>query len=218
MKAWMPFPTQWIRATGLKRFPWKRSGAGSDNIAALMCLIAISHIVDDVTGVARITYTDLHERTGLSRSKLSAGLKILKHKNLLETEGQARSHYHLRNYGQGGWGKMPVRTMYESGRITAFSGFNLRKRTELDALKVFLLIVAFRGEDINAAHIGYEKIVEHSGVHGNRIKAAISLLTNHELIVVDPRKKENELGYSHTYRIVGVESRKHMGTIGRKDD
>jgi hypothetical protein len=52
MRVWVPMPTRWIRSKGLRRSPWKREGRGSDNIAALMALIAIAHAVDDVTGIA----------------------------------------------------------------------------------------------------------------------------------------------------------------------
>jgi len=216
MRPWVRLPTQWMKANGLIKFWWGKEGVGSDNVAALMELIAISHAVDDY-GIARITYTDLGDITGLSRAKMAAGLNILRRNELINTNSHGKSQYELVNFGKPGWGKLPVRSMYSGGRIAAFDDFNLRKIAELDALKIYLLFVAFRGEDINAARIGYEKIAEYSGVHGNRIKSAISLLTNNDLIVLDQRKKENDPGYVFTYRIVGIDPRRHLGTTGRED-
>jgi len=216
MRFWVRLPTQWIKNEGLIRFVWGGDGAGADNIAALMTIIAKAHVADSDTGIARITYTDLAGKTGLSRAKLAAGLNILKRMELIEAQTEGRSHYKLVNHGLTGWGKLPAGSMYSSGKITAFDGFKLRRRAELDALKLYLLFVAFRGEDINAAKIGYEKMAQYSGIHGNRLKAAISLLTSHEMIVVDSRPKVNEPGYVHTYRIVGIDPRRHMGTTGRQ--
>jgi hypothetical protein len=217
MRFWVRLPTQWIKNEGLIRFVWGGDGVGADNIAALMAIIAIAHEADSESGVARITYEDLGGRTGLSRAKLAAGLNILRRTELIDAQTEGRSHYKLVNYGLKGWGKLPASTMYSSGRIRPFEEFKLRRTTELDALKLFLLFVAFRGEDINAASIGYEKMSQYSGIHANRIKAAISLLTSHEMIVVDPRPKVDAPGFIHTYRIVGIDSRRHLGTTGRKE-
>jgi hypothetical protein len=217
VRPWVRLPTKWITDDGLIRFYWG-DGAGANNIAALMALIVIAHSADDETGVSRITYSEVGEKTGLSRAKLAGGLNILRRLKLIETETQGRSHYKLANYGLSGWGKLPASTMYSSGRIRAFDEFKLRRRAELDALKLFLLFVAFRGEDINAATIGYEKISEYSGVHGNSVKRAISLLVSQELIVVDSTAKTNVPGYVHKYRIVGIDPRRHLGTVGRRGD
>ena len=214
----MRLPTAWIGRRGLLELEWGGEGKGANTIAALMSLISISHVAEDETGIARMTYTVLSDITGLSRAKVSGGLRILETNGLVERGSEGKSHFKLGSYGGAHkWGKLPARSMYSSGRIKAFSEFKLRQHAELDALKMFLLFVAFRGEDINAANISYASIEKYSGVRSSRIKGGISLLVSLDLIKVDQVHKIDEPGVRHTYRIVGVESRRHMGTSGRQD-
>jgi hypothetical protein len=148
-----------------------------------------------------------------------SGMGILEtNGGLIERGSEGRSHFKLGSYDRArGWAKLPARSIYSSGRIKAFSEFKLRQRSELDALKMFLLFVAFRGEDINAANISYDGIEKYSGVRTARIKSGISLLVSLDMIKVDQVPKIDEPGVRHTYRIVGVESRRHMGTSGRQE-
>jgi len=67
---WVKLPNAWIEDNGLCDFRWGR-GEGPNNIAALMVLTAISHHIDAVTGIARLTYDELCEMTSLSRATVS---------------------------------------------------------------------------------------------------------------------------------------------------
>ena len=69
--------------------------------------------------------------------------------------------------------------------IAAFEDFTLRNQAELDALKIFMLLIAFRNGKTGFARIGYEKIEEYTGTPGRRIKRAKSLLIAHDLIYVE---------------------------------
>lgn len=212
----MRLPSAWINQRRLNELKWGRNGSGANNTAALMALISIAHVADDVTGVSRITYTELEKTTELSRAKLAKGLGVLQEMELIERGKNGRSHYLLSNYDQrGGWAKLPTESMYQAGRIAAFAEFKLRQRAELDALKLFLLFIARRGQDTNAANIGYDAIEEYSGIERVRIKSGISLLTTLSLIQVDQIPRLNDPGMSHAYRIVGIEPFHHMGTRGR---
>jgi hypothetical protein len=217
VRAWVRLPTDWIRQKSvLSEFVWGRKGEGANNVAALMSLIAVAHAANDDTGVARMTYDDLSDVTSLSRAKLAKGLDVLRLLSLVE-EGQERSHFKLGGYDKArGWGKLPARKMYSGGRIEAFSHFKLRQRAELDALKMFLVFVAFRGEDINAANLSYDGIEKWAGVSTARIKSGLSILTTLEMVRVDRVPKEGEMGIRHRYRLVGVEDRRHLGTSGRQ--
>jgi hypothetical protein len=83
-------------------------------------------------GFARITYDSLEEVTGLSRAKISAGLKLLGSRGLIDRNAEGRSRVQLKNFDpKGGWAKLPAKSMYGSGRIVAFDGFKLRNRSEL---------------------------------------------------------------------------------------
>ena len=215
---WVRLPTRWITSKGLLEFQWRGEGGGSNNVAALMCLIAIAHVASQQTGTAQITYNALGDVTGLSREKLSGGLRILEGGALVERKADGRSHYKLSNFDPAlGWGKLPVKSMYRSGRIVAFDEFKLRQRSELDALKMFLLFIAFRDDGLNAANLSYTGIEKYSGIERSKIKAGISVLVNQHLVYIDQVQRAEETGVRHTYRIVGIDPYRHMGTSGRKE-
>jgi hypothetical protein len=109
--------------------------------------------------------------------------------------------------------------MYSSGTIAAFMDFRLRRVAELDALKLFFLIVARRNRTTNITNIGYEKIEEYTDIRRVRIKTAISFLASLSLVHVEHiPSRESPHGISNAYRIVGLEPYTHMGTRGRALD
>jgi len=86
----------------------------------------------------------------------------------------------------------------------------------LDALKLFFLFIARRGNDTNLANIGYDKIEEYTGIKRVRIKTAISFLASLSLVYVEHiQSRINPNGVSSAYRIVGIDSYNHMGTRAR---
>lgn len=215
MKEWVRLPTKWIQSGGLRSFHWD-ANRGSDNIASLMALLAIAHHVDDESGVARLTYTDLAICTNLSRAKLSGGLSVLEENNIIDREPHGRSTYRLVYYGRAPWGKLPARRLYQHGRIAALSDFYLRKPVELNALKLFFLVVERRNNNTNFANISYEKIQEYSGIQRHHIKSAISFLAANGLLYVEHVPSEvSNYGISNAYRLPYIDPYAHMGTIGR---
>lgn len=220
MHRWVRLPSNWINQGGLKRLRWGGEGSGSNNVAALMVLTAIVHHADQQDGLAKLTYGDLYEATGLSRAKISAGLDVLEEQlKIIGRTPAGRSTFKLLDFGDGApWAKFPARGMYSGRRIDAFKDFSLRKMSELNALKLFLLIAARRGEDTNAANISYEKIEAYAGIERPKIKTAISTLVAIPLIYVEQIPTDlYETGVANAYRMIGVESYRHMGTIGRRD-
>jgi hypothetical protein len=219
MQLWVRLPSGWIEDGGLRELKWGRDGKGADNAAALMALAVIAHYAEESSGVAQLTYESACSITGLSRSKFANGLDVLEGLKVIErTLDGRRSTYKLANYNlKGGWAKFPARTMYQSGIIKGFEDFRLRRATELNALKLFFLFVARRGRDTNYANISFEKIESYSGVDRSKIKAATSLLAANSLVYIDRlRSQDNEFAVSNAYRIVGLESYNHMGTMGRQ--
>ncbi|MFL6436604.1 MAG: hypothetical protein ACJ71Q_03415 [Terriglobales bacterium] len=218
---WVRLPSGWIEDHGLHGLKWAPDGKGSDNTAALMALTVIAHHADPESGIARLTYDSLCQATGLSRSKLSNGLGVLESIQVIGRMPDGRSTYGLANYSAvGGWGKFPARSMYSSGgRVAAFEDFQLRSATELNAMKLFFLFVARRGRDTNMANISYDKITEYTGILKVKIKPAISLLAAQSLVYVERLPSQaSELGVANAYRIVGIDSQVHMGTVGRRMD
>ncbi len=220
LREWVRLPSSWIQAGGLRELQWSTGGKGADNAAALMVLAPIAHSANDESGVARLTYDELCDATGLSRAKLSNGLDVLERIGVLERRHDGRSTYKLLNFDPRlGWAKFPWKSMYSAGRIVAFEDFSLRRKAELDALKLLFLFVARRSNDTNLANISYDKIQEYADVERGRIKTAISLLASLALVHVERvPSKSNELGVANAYRIVGIEPYSHMGTRGRRMD
>jgi len=219
MLDWVRLPGGWIQDGGLVDFRWAKE-TGANYIAALLALVAIAQHTDQETGIAFATYETLTRATGLSRAKLSAGLDILAARQIVSREPDGRSTYGLENYDLGGgWAKLPARKLYADGVLTPFVDFNLRKATELDALKLFLLFVQRRGTDTNMANLGYDKIKDYAGLDGTRIRRALSLLTVSGLVHVERiPSSQNILGIAHGYRIPHLDPYNHMGTRGRALD
>lgn len=220
-QAWVKFPTGWIERrdhVALKQFRWGRDGEGSTNVAALMVLMVFAHHCHPDNGYVRMTYDELHIATGLSRAKISAALKCLVERELVSREGSSGRVYRVVDYDpEEGWAKLPHAGLYRNGVVTAFRDFSLRKVTELDALKAYLLYVARRGRDTNQANISYDKIYEFSGIPQTRIRAANSVLINAGLINVQQVvSRHSEHGISNAYSLTHLDSKTHPGTYGRR--
>lgn len=210
-------PTHWIENRGLATFDWYQ-GERSCEIAALMVLIALAHRADPESGAARLTYDAIADATTLSRTMISRGLRLLESRNIVKKSHHEQSRYQLLGYERdGGWGMLPARPLYEGLTISPFKDFHLRQVTELHALKAYLAFVARRDRNTNFAHMTYSQIEEYSRIPRNRIKSAISLLATHNLGHVEhmPRA-DSEHGIASAYRLAHIESRRHMGTTGRR--
>jgi DNA-binding transcriptional ArsR family regulator len=217
MKAWVQFPSGWIANGGLKPFRWEKE-KGANNVAALMALMVIGHHANE-EGVAALTYDKLSLATHLSRTKISAGLDVLEEAKLIKREGLGRSRYEIADYASKPWGKLPAKGLYVQGGVAAFGDFHLRRRAELDALKLYFLTLARRNNETNIAHMSYDTITEYSGIERPRIKSAASFLAALGLIHVEHLPSEiSNYGVSNGYRLAHLEPYAHMGTKGRGMD
>jgi hypothetical protein len=210
---WTKLPSEWINNHGLTRFRWSPAD-GSDYLAALMGFTVIVNHADIDTGIARLTYDQITDMASFSRPKLSAGLTILERLGLIERDPEGRSTYRVANHDpKSGWCMFPARDLYKAGAIEMFAGFHLRKRAELDALKLLFLIAARRSRDTNVAQISYDKIEDYTGIPREHIKRGLSLLTVNGLIHTDRITSSlSTEGFSHAYRLVHINPRQHMGT------
>ena len=218
MQAFTKLPSAWIEQEGLKAFRW--ANGGSDNIAALMTLAVIGHHIDATTGIARLRYDELSDMASIARAKVSAGLKLLAGQGIVELGADGRGSYKLANYDpEKGWAMLPARGLYRHGVVDAFTEFRLRRRAELDAMKLYFLFVARRSRDTNMAKIGYERIEHYSGVPRNNIRAALSVLSANNLVYIEHvASTASDLGVASAYRLAHLDNRRHMGTTGRGDD
>ncbi|CDX40042.1 conserved exported hypothetical protein [Mesorhizobium sp. ORS 3359] len=209
---WVRLPTNWIRDRGLIAFRWDR-GTGSGNTAALMVLIAVAHAADK-EGEAKVTYDMLCLVTGLSRAKVSEGLKILVNNHIIDRIPTSRSTFRLVGFFKDkGWGKLPAKRLYAGDIISAFRDFTLRSIAELNALKLFLLIVAFRDNKTNVSLLSYGKITELAGIDRNRVRQALDVLTYRSLVHTE-RFQTLAGTKPSVYRLIGLDSFVHAGTRG----
>lgn len=218
MNDWVKMPTKWLQDKNtlpLRNFTWDRDNK-SNNTAALMIYIIIIQQAQN-SGKAKLSYSSLCDISSLSRAKVAAGLEILERKKLLIIDrAQKTNIYNVVDYDRAGWGKLPAKHLYDINLeyIKQFQEFNLRRRVELDALKLFLVLVAFRDEKKNHATISYEKISLYTGIPEAKIRSAISLLVSHDMIHVQKYGDTMELWKrANFYRIIGVNNKKHAGNM-----
>lgn len=227
MNVWVKMPTNWIRNKEnppLVSFRWKGIDK-SAHISALMLYLIINHHVNNEPtrqfpepGYAQLSFTELMNIAGISRAKIADGLTVLVSKGLIERiKDNKINAYKICNYNPyaGGWAKLPAKSLYDASlkRIPIFHSFHLRLKNELNALKLYFLLLAFRDDAKNSARISYDTIYMYSGIQKNDIRSAISLLINHSLVQVDKSVSANFLDRTmNIYRIVGVNRYKHGGT------
>jgi hypothetical protein len=215
---WTALPTTWIVEGGLKKFRWT-PGEGANVTAALMMLLPIAHFADQESGVSKVTYNQMMLATGRSREKVSRGLDVLIERSIIKPWAEGQSTYQLIGYDRShGWGKLPTKRMYAGSEIDALKHFHLRRVTELDALKMYYLIVALRDRNTNFATVGYDRIVELTRIDRSRVKFAISLLVSSGMIHVERQLSDvSDYGVKNAYRLAYLDPYRHMGTSGRKE-
>jgi hypothetical protein len=213
---WRQLPTKWIHNQELKQLQWGMHGA--DAIAALMVLLVMAHrrtLLTDGTnsGHFYVTYDDLEIALNISRSKISKGISLLVQQGWI-VRGEGRSLYSFTS-SDTPWGKVAVRALYDrSGAITAFNAFRLRNPLELDALKLYLLLVAFRDTQKNYVTMSYHRMNEYTGVQVGKIKGGINYLVVSHLIYVEREAKDpfDHTNPANLYRLRGVDPYRHAGT------
>ena len=215
LSPWVKIPNLWIEHGGLKAFTWTK-GTGADNAAALMALFPIVHRAEE--GHAELTYDQLCLATGLSRAKVSGGLKRLIERSIIERDG--RSGFSLVGFDPAmNWAQLPARGLYQHDRIAMFEHFHLRLPAELDALKLYLLFASRRDRATNMAMITYDKIVERTGVNRNNIKRALNVLASAGMTHIETAPSQvSEMGIASGYRLAHLNTRQHMGTTMRGAD
>lgn len=214
MHSFVRLPSKWILSTGLKQFSWKNDK--SDNTAALMALVGIAHHTDQETGVAKLTYEELCAAVDISRDKLAAGIRLLQRYGIVAPWFDGRSTYKLTNFDpKKGYCFIPAKPLYAGETVGAFRQFHLRNKNEMNAMKLYLLFAAQRDRRTNLAHVGFEKIVDYTGVRREDIPAAKSILSSLPLVYTETFPSSiTDSGVTSAYRLVGLETKKHKGTLG----
>lgn len=211
--AWAKIPTSWIRSKSkLLDFTWRKNK--SDATAALIILMALAIRLNQKNQSGKqhkfvsVSYDDLQLFTGLSRIKVSAALRLLEAAGILTIRRHKRTNRYMMNdiLKAGCWAQLPQTHLVQNGTLV-FAKFQLRHRNELNALKLYLLLVAYRNAHGNFTAIGYDRICEISGLLRNDVMSACALLINFELITVEEHDTiAHTAGRPHKrYRICGLD-------------
>lgn len=213
---WRQLPTTWVHSKELRNLRWPVHGGEAITCLMLVLLMAQRRPLhsDGTNGMTvEVTYDEMQTALGRPRATISAGLKLLLQLGWIR-KGQTRSQYVFTGPDRP-WGKVPASPLYDTtGFIKSFEGWTLRNYIELDAMKLYFVLVAFRDTKSNQTRISYSKLNEYSGVGTGRIKGALSLLVASHLLYVE-RGELVEFGTADTanaYRLRGVDPYKHLGT------
>lgn len=210
---WARFPSVWVSEGRLRKLLWKTYGTQA--IAALRVYLTLAHRLIEDDGVVKASYDEIEAAANLSRQSVANGLDVLEELNLIKRAAAGKGTYRFVDYHpERGWAQVPSRPLYLNGGFRPFKDWTMRKMAELDALKLYLFIAAARDTKSNETFTTYEKMQKATGIPDTRITTGLSFLTVSGMIHAVEKER---LGYgiSRSYRMVGLDTRRHPGTVGR---
>ncbi|WP_175709140.1 hypothetical protein [Burkholderia ambifaria] len=133
-----------------------------------------------VEAVARVTYDDFGDLTGLSRKSISAGLALLDARGMIRRDSSTRSS----DYVVKGlepmkrWAKLPGRALLSPAQTSfkPFPHFSLRSKIELNALKLHYYYASVRSAHLAYSECTFETIHDRTGVAERDITRANAFL------------------------------------------
>lgn len=226
--AWCKFPSRWIRDRTLTGLTW--SSCGGDGTAALLLLVAIAVRINQATIDAlreepgqpvepardiQLTYDELADMTGISRPKVSSGLKLLKEHGLVTAVKTGRTmRYALPQIlTQGDWCQFPQTWIYRHKVLEPFMGFRLREKWELQALKVYLVLLTFKHNGQPLSQVSYTAIENYTGVVRSDIRKAIDHLINLGLIGIQIDPAATTAYSGNVYVLNGFQQRRRPSAV-----
>jgi hypothetical protein len=191
---WARFPSVWVQDGGLQRLTWRAHRGGGVGALLVYLFLLIAHNRAPLDKLSKtqegvlLTYDLIEQQTNLSRALVARSLKILVDElRVIEVaRSQLGNRYRVVGIEEIRHARIPQDLLYSPARgLFAFRAFSFRSKHELNALKLYLLLLAFRVNRTSSARIGYEKISYHLGVQRDAIRPAISHLINLGLIAVE---------------------------------
>jgi hypothetical protein len=178
---------------GLSHLRWRQhKGSGT---AALMLLfaLAIKSNLDQKTSGRRTgnqvvaTYDDLIALTNLSRGPVAAGLALLRELGAItSTKNGNGCIYTLVGIDTpGDYCELPQGHLLDSETfMRRLKGLHaaLKNRASLDAIELYMLLLAIRDRKWNVARASYTTIREYTGLRKEEISVAVQLLLGAQLI------------------------------------
>lgn len=189
----VPHPSGEGFLPGLSHLRWRlHKGSGT---AALMLLFALSikSNLDQKTNGRRTgnqvvaTYEDLMALTNLSRGPVAAGLEILRELGAITTakNGNGCVYTLLGIDTPGDYCELPQGHLLDGQTVMRrLKGLHaaLKNRSSLDAVKLYMLLLALRDRHWNVARASYATIREYTGLRKEEISVAVQVLLGAQLI------------------------------------
>lgn len=133
-----------------------------------------------VEAVARVTYDEFGDLTGLSRKSISAGLTLLEARGMIRRYNSTRSS----DYVVKGlepmkrWAKLPGKALLSQAQTSfkPFANFSLRSKIELNALKLHYYYASVRNAQFAYSECTFETIHDRTGVAERDITRANAFL------------------------------------------
>ena len=212
--AWAKFPSAWVKISltedqesddnfddsreltgetvGLRAITWRDHG--SSGTAALIVLFGLA-IISNLSqrggkrregNLVSATYTDLEDMTGLSRTMISKGLRILEEIEAIKTEKDGnRSVYALQGIDEDGkWCAIPQDHLLDGADyLKRLRGIRetIRRPASLYAMKMYILLLVFRDRRRNSTRISYNSISRYTGLRRDGISLGWQILASWQL-------------------------------------
>ncbi|MEE1865382.1 hypothetical protein [Pseudomonas auratipiscis] len=186
-------PIKWIQGGSVAAFDSRVDGGArclleqNTSLGALRLYVSLCMIANYYTGQVTTTYPKLIALSGLSRPIVARSLKRLVEVGLLEKYGKPLREgtvLQMAGWEENFHGKLPKSRLYDGSRtqLLVLHQFEF-SALSLYALKVFLVICAFRNKDnFNIATINYSTISRLAGVPMYQIPGSLNRLYHLELI------------------------------------
>lgn len=177
---------------GLAMLQWRQhKGASTAALLLLFALSVISNRAQRRDGLRKdemiaATYEQIQEMVPLSRKLIADGLQLLQMVGAIRPVREGRRNlYALVGINEAGkWCQLPQQHLHNTHsylhRLQLFVD-QIRRPTSLHALKLYMLLLAFRENHANFAAISYEKIMTYTLMRREEVSVAIQLLVATQL-------------------------------------
>ncbi|MBY0241202.1 MAG: hypothetical protein K2X55_17990 [Burkholderiaceae bacterium] len=178
---------------GLIMLQWRQhKGAATAALLLLFALAVIANQAQRHHGLRQnnqvaATYEQLQAMVPLSRKLIADGLQLLLMVEAIGFTRDGRRNLYTLNgiEHNGSWCMLPqshlLQRQQHLARLQVFID-QIRRRESLHALKVYMLILAFRDRHTNFAAIGYDKIGHYAGLRREEISTATAMLASLQLV------------------------------------
>lgn len=134
------------------------------------------------------TYDDIENNTFVARVEIKPSLILLQEAKLITVTRDITGNIYSILGGVESWFAQVPTAIFNNSLLQHFTlkhsiiQQDQRRQTAIDALKLYYLFLAIRNDSDNRAMIGYDKIVDYTGIQRKNIRRSISLLIEIGLI------------------------------------